>query len=272
MVIWRRYFSSAGRPMVFKKMNKALAQAAPREHVVRRLEQPVGMPQPPTATTRYVEGNSMLDMFSEEKTSRRAAELAAEFSKSGLYDAATFRKTNGKVFLPPASYWRAEHARYFPHLSGITLTGTRGSVEDALAGKVSVVKVFSCETGEGLASSYFRHEGHDYLREDDVAPAQIVEVSLTESWIKDWLVRLMTGRLRSLVPAARHERYFICRRAQLPFTVRESLELGNLYTGYVLVVDPQLKIRWMACGGAEKRDVELLWKCVRGVQREFSAS
>lgn len=244
--------------------------------MVKTLVKPVGLERAPTAAVKYHEGNSFREMFDNAKTSKRTEELELEFSKSGFYDVYTFRKTKGKLFLSPASYWRKDKALYFPHLHGRSLSdSSTQNVEDCMRGKISVVRMFTSEVGDELVKSYFRQGEEDYLRDEaklntagDPVHTQIVEVNLVENFMKSLIVKMSLGKIRKSVPEARHSRYFVCERDQLPFLVREELQMNNLYTGYVVVVDPDLRIRWMGCGGADQREFNLLWKCVRGLQRE----
>ncbi|SCU77801.1 LAMI_0A02388g1_1 [Lachancea mirantina] len=270
--ICQRSFSGSSRHLFLKKLQQHVNNTAPKEHVVKELLKPVGLDVAPRASTRYREGNSFKDMFNDAKTSERARELEVEFSRGGFYDVYTFRKTKGKLFLSPASYWRQDKALYFPHIQGRSLADSKTqNVEDSLRGKVSVVRAFTSEVGETLGRSYFEHDGKNYLQcEDGFRGAQIVEVNLTENFLKSLIVKLSLASLRQYVPGERHDRYFICRRDQLPFETRDKLQMNNLFTSYIFVVDPDLKIRWMACGGADDKDRELFSNCVKGVVKECS--
>lgn len=258
------------RPFV-NKFFKNVVDAAPKEHIVRELARPIGMQTPPTSQTVYSKGNSFREMFDRDKTEKRSQELGVEFSKSGMYELHAFQKHGGKMFISPKSYWRAERALYFPHLKGTSLSGVTTDLEQILKGKTSVVRLFTNKVGDDLSKQYFQNSelGLDYLGKDhEKLDTQIVEVSFLENAIKSIIAKLSTYKLRSLIPPSRHPTYLLCDRDQLPFTVRESLEINNIYTGYVIVVDPNLKIRWMACGPASQDEFKLLWKCVRGVHKE----
>ncbi|KAM3163883.1 Mitochondrial ATPase complex subunit ATP10 [Lachancea thermotolerans] len=275
----KRYFSSCSRQQFLSRFQKHVANTAPKEHVVRELVRPVGLREPPSGSTKYQEGNSFRELFDDAKTNQRARELELQFSKGGLFDVYTFRKTQGKLFLSPQSFWRKDRALYFPHMHGRSLSDSKPqSVEDLMRGKISVVRIFTSAAGDELGKSYFRGDGSDYLKDEsalngpeDSVPTQIVELNLTENFLKAVFAKLAIGKLRSTVPAARHSRYFIGDRDQLPFGLREDLQINNLYTSYVLLVDPALKIRWMGCGGADKKEYNLLWRCVRGLKKEESA-
>ncbi|SCV04770.1 LANO_0G12244g1_1 [Lachancea nothofagi CBS 11611] len=278
--IYKRCFSSCAPVRFLGRFQKHLVNTAPKEHVVKELVRPVGLREAPSPSVRYKEGNSVRDLFDDAKTSQRTRELEMQFSKGGLYDIYTFRKTKGKLFLSPPSFWKQDKAQYFPHLQGRSLDDSKNrDVENTLQGKLSVVRIFTSAAGDSLGKSYFQSEdGSDYLQDEsslngseEKLTTQIVEINLTENYLKALFARLALGQLRSSVPTERHSRYFLADRNQLSFGIREELQINNLYTSYVLVVDPQLKIRWMGCGAADKKEFNLLWRCVRGLKKELSS-
>ncbi|QLQ80820.1 hypothetical protein HG537_0E01750 [Torulaspora globosa] len=272
----RRLISTSSSRLFVNKFFKNVVDAAPKEHIVRELVKPIGMKDPPTSQTVYSKGNSFREMFDRDKTEKRSQELGVEFTKSGMYELHAFQKHGGKMFISPRSYWRADRAFYFPHLKGTSLSGATRDLEEILRGKTSIVRLFTNKVGDDLSKQYFQNGelDLDYLGEDyrklSASDTQIVEVSLLENVVKSIIAKLSTYKLRSLIPPSRHANYLLCDRDQLPFTVRESLEINNIYTGYVIVVDPNLKIRWMACGPASQEEFKLLWKCVRGISKEFT--
>lgn len=269
-----RYFSTTVATSFFKKFYQNVVDVAPKEFVVQDMKRPVGLKSPPTASTVYPRGNSFRDLFDREKTDRRSKELGVEFSKSGMYDIHIFRKTNGKLFHSPPSFWRADKSLYFPHIVGSTLNGDNKSVEEVLKGKVSVVRIFSSEVGDELSKQYTQNQelDLDYIGKDmtllGAKGIQIVDVNFADSGIKYLLMKLFTGRLKTSVPPELYGRYFLADREQLPFTIREALQINNVFTGFTIVVDPHLKIRWMASGGASTEEFKTLWKCAKGVRKE----
>lgn len=271
----RRLISTTSPKLFVNKFFKNVVDAAPKEHVVRELVRPIGMQSPPTSQTKYSKGNSFKEMFDREKTEKRSQELGVEFTKSGMYELHAFQKHGGKMFISPKSYWRSDKALYFPHMKGTSLAGLTEDLEHTLKGKTSIVRLFTNKVGDDLSKQYFQNKNLDldYLGKDfeklSGSNTQVVEVSFLENTIKSLIAKLSTYKLRSLIPQSRHKTYFQCDRDQLPFTLREALEINNIYTGYVIVVDPNLKIRWMACGAASEDEFKVLWKCVRGVRKEF---
>lgn len=272
----RRSFSSSATRSIFDKFYKNVVDAAPKEHVVKDLVRPIGLSSPPASNSSYSKGNSLRDMFDNEKTDKRSRELGLEFSKSGMYELHTFRKTNGKLFISAKSYWRSDTALYFPHITGKNLLGENYSIEDQLKGKVSVMRMFTSKVGDDLIKSYFENEELDlnYLGKDHESltkghKIQIIELNMMENFLKSIVMKLSMGKLRSLVPKENHSTYLTCQRDQLPYTLREQLQINNVYTGYVIIVDPNLKIRWMGCGRASTEEFNTLWKCARNIANEF---
>ncbi|CEP61630.1 Atp10p LALA0_S03e07228g [Lachancea lanzarotensis] len=279
--IYKRLFSGSANVQILGRFQKHLVNTAPKEHVVKELVRPVGLSEAPKPNVKYKEGNGVRDLFDEAKTTQRTMELEMQFSKGGLYDVHTFRKTGGKLFLSPPSFWRRDKALYFPHIHARSLSNSQDQdVESFLKGKLSVVRMFTSAAGDELGKSYFRGEdGLDYLQselllnpDNQGVSTQIVEINLTENKLKALFARLALGKVRSSVPKERHSRYFLADRNQLSFGIREELQINNLYTSYILLVDPQLKIRWMASGGADKKDFNLLWRCVRALKKELNSS
>lgn len=275
----RFFFSSSNRSGVFRRLNNNIINSAPKDIQIEELRKPIGLPQPPFNTKEYKYGNSFLDLFNSEKTEKRAGELEVEFRKSGFHDLYVLKKTNGKIFYSPPSYWKADKSLYFPHLSGQRLAdGEECNIEDSLAGKVSIVRMFTTDVGKNLIDSYFVDKTHglDYLKNDldllkDVEgakSAQIIEINMAENWLKMAIVNFAKNKYASIVPEHRHDKTFICNRTQLPFQIREEIQINNLYSGYVFVIDENLKIRWAASGEASQKDFNLLWRCVNAIRKE----
>ncbi|AMD19926.1 HCL225Wp [Eremothecium sinecaudum] len=272
-----RHFSSCASHQFLRKLNKTLLQvSSPQQHVVKQLVKPVGLPVKPSPTV-YKQGNSALDIFSSDKRSKRVEELGNEVGKSGMYHLHFYRKTKGKLFISPAGIWSANSALYFPHLKGKRVADNNTiNVEDCFQGKLSVVAISSCEEGQKLVDSYLGEYNRDAeaLRKDtasrDGPPVQIVNMTLADGWVKAFVARIAAGRMLAQFAPEVRDRVYVCNRNQLPFSLRELLQINNPYTGYVFVVDKNSKIRWMACGAAGEKGFSELWKVVRTLQRENS--
>ena len=275
----QRTFSHSSKTLTFEKFLRPVIEASKRrEHVVKQLIKPIGLLQPPNSKVAYSKGNSFRDLFDEEKTRRRTEELALEMSKSGMYDVYTFRKTNGKLFISPKSYWREDKSLYFPHIVGRSLKKGESkqiSIEDKMRGKLNVVRMFSNDIGEQLSSQFFNDiYTLESLSNTSNAESntQLIEISWVESGIRSLITKLSFPKLRSNISEQRQRNYFFAYKDQLPFMIRDQLNISNSLTGYVLLVDQTLKIRWMASGGVsniynEERDT--MWKCVKSLQKEM---
>lgn len=267
----RRFFSTTHRELFFQKFFQPVIDASkPKPHVTSQLFKPVGLPIPPTKDIKYSKGNSFKDLFDQEKTKKRTEELTLEMSKSGMYDMFTFRKTNGKLFLAPKSYWRKDKALYFPHMVGTPLakSAKMGSIEDNLRGKISIVRIFGSKTGNDLSAEFTKYI-EDNLK-DKYQNVQLVNINWMENRAKTFIIRMSMWSMRSKISKDLQKNYFVCDREQLPFTVREKLMINNLYTGYTLLVDSDVKIRWMASGGATEEEAKIFVKSIKGIQQEVA--
>lgn len=270
MMLGIRQFSTTSRELFFfqKFFQPVIDASKPKPHVVTQLVKPVGLNRYPTKDTKYSRGNSFKDLFDQQKTKQRTNELTLEMSKSGMYDLFTYRKTNGKLFLSPKSYWRKDKALYFPHMTGqpLSKTAKRGSIEDNLKGKISIVRIFGNETGNQLSNEFI--DGLIKQDPNTLDDTQLVNINWMENSAKTMIVKLSMWSMRSKIPENLQKNYFICDRQQLPFTIREDLMINNIYTGYILLVDSDLKIRWIASGGATDEELQTLSRSLNGVRNE----
>ena len=231
---FKRFYHPTLTRMSFldKFLKPMMATASPKEYQIKQLVKPIGLTQAPRKSTKY---------------------------------------SQGKLFIAPVSYWKEDKALFFPHLIGTAMDGTKQqNIEDMLRGKTSIVRLFSTASGDKLSSSYFQgivddNKKTDYLTEADArlslndSNVQIIEVNLVENAVKSALVKTL-ARWANRVPSWRQPFYFECSRGQWPFSVRDELFCNNVFSGYVFLVDQQLKIRWAACGEATPSEKEALWK------------
>ncbi|KAH3683102.1 hypothetical protein WICPIJ_005927 [Wickerhamomyces pijperi] len=280
-----RQFSSAQASLFFGKLNKQLTATKPKPHVVTTLNKPIGFQEPPKPTDNNGDQRSVTQKFRDfmdrDKNTERQKELEREISKSGMYDVYTYRKTNGKLFLAPPSYWRAEKSLFFPNMQGEDLTnGKTKQTCDVLQGKISIVRIYTSQIGEKSSQSFFKvaEDQESFLSksgyEDFLAKyprSQIIDINVTENAFKASFVQLSKGNLRSLNHPSRHNKYFIVPKKTLSLDLRETLHCDNTYGGFIYVLDHEGKIRWAACGEATKEERDLLWRTVRGLEREYKA-
>lgn len=263
-------FSTTSRSSFMARFMKPIMNAAPKEHVVEQLLRPVGLKSPPKPDIVYTEGNNLVDLFDGVKTEERVKQLEIEFAKSGFYEMSTFKKTNGKLFISPASYWKADKALYFPHICGKPLSEIKGPVknlEDQLKGRLSVVRMFSTQIGDNISQSYLKNKEVGRDLSDSSDKSQVINLHLLENKLKTFLFKLSLGKLKSNTKD--HSRYWLCDRSQIPFLMREKLLINNVYTGFIFVVDPTLKIRYMASGEATPDEFKALWRVVDSLSKEI---
>ena len=191
----------------------------------------------------------------------------AEISKSQFAEIYNFRDTFGKAWIAPKAYFRSDKALYMPNFCGRTLTNSDQTGTTAtLAGKLSIVRIFTAITGERQADSYFyvpsgTPENHDTLHAAAVSVPedgfQVVDINIPENFAKEFIVKLFIGKIKNQFQNPdRANRYFIANRKGVSKELKAAIHLENKYAGYVYVVDKDCKIRWAACGHAldEERD------------------
>lgn len=280
-----RQFSTAQTSQFFGKLNKQLSATKPKAHIVTTLTKPIGFPEAPQPTDNNGDQRSVTqkfrDFLNRDKNKERQKELEREISKSGMYDVYTYRKTNGKLFYSPPSYWRAEKSLYFPNMQGEDLTSSKTKqICNILQGKVSVVRIYTSQIGEKSSQTFFKvsEDQESYLSkkgyEDFLAKyprSQIVDINVTENALKASFVQISKGNLRFLNHPARHDKYFIVPKKTLSLDLRETIHCDNTYGGFIYVLDHEAKIRWVGCGEASKEERDLLWRTVRGLEREYKA-
>lgn len=245
-----------------------------KPHVIER---PLGLdaPQLLNSSSRAV---GSWDFFSAEARERRQLQLDHDIKHSPFYDSKSFNNTNGKIFTPPVSYFKADKAKYFPDFIGQTLTTKNQRFGDLLKGKVSIVRIYSTMSGEKCANTFFSVDGKDYLTKDHDAftathpHSQIIDLNLPQNWLKGFMVKLSQSNLKKLIPQQRHSRYFIVPNQVFPYDVKQKLYFDNTCSGYVFLLDQQGRIRWLTSGYANEKELALMWKCVRGLEREVASA
>lgn len=198
----------------------------------------------------------------------RREELKDQLFKSSFDAIYRFRDTAGKFWIAPGSYFKKDKSLYMPNFWGQTLASGIESTDttSVLAGKISVVRVFSSVVGETQTKSFFQTDPNKMIEKEE--GFQIVDINNPDSVIKEWIVKLFKGKLRKQVlDPARHSHYFICRKG-VSNHVRTSIKAENVYGGYVYLVDEDCKIRWAACGVATKDEKANLARFIKALKAE----
>jgi ATPase complex subunit ATP10 len=175
----------------------------------------------------------------------------------------------GKSFVSPPRLFKGDLSLWFPNLYGMTLLKTDREPRDTtpmLAGKVSVVSLFSGAWAEGQVKSFVAQESNPELvkaLEENKEKAQLVRINVEEDRLKAMFIKLFTGSLRKSVGEENWHRYFVVRKG-LSDELKESIGLLNSKVGYVYLLDRECRIRWAGSGYSEDHERAGL---VKGLQR-----
>lgn len=168
----------------------------------------------------------------------------------------------GKTFISPPTLFKGSKALYFPNLQGITLgNSSSNDTTSVLRGRISIVSLFSSVWGEQQTQTFLSKANNPALTSllNTQTPSimngeiQTVRINVEENALRYYLLRLFTGRLRSLIPAKDWSRYFVVRKG-LTDQLRNELGAVNGKVGYVYLVDEECKIRWAGCGPAMEEE------------------
>lgn len=212
--------------------------------------------------------------FSASAKEQRQRQLDHDIAHSPFYESKSFSNTQGKIFTPPVSYFKKDKAKYFVDFKGYTLLNEKRDLYEVLRGKVTLLRIFSTISGENCSntyvSDYLSEEGYKRLQEKFLN-TQIVDVNLPQSWIKGLFVKMAKSNLRTIVPRARQNLYFILPNTIFTLDVKKTLKCDNMCSGYLYVLDEDGKIRWATSGFANDEENEVLWRTVRGLEKEMAA-
>ncbi|PHH85434.1 hypothetical protein CDD83_423 [Cordyceps sp. RAO-2017] len=203
------------------------------------------------------------DLVDYEKHLQRRRELTAQISRPYFRDWGNLRFHEGKSFIAPSSLFKAERSLFFPNLRGETLVKADKAPRDTtplLAGKISVVAVFSSRWAEQQVESFVSPEANPALhqmlaRYRDLV--QLVRVNHEDNAARAWLVRLFRWSLRRRFPERDWNKYLLVRRG-ITDHIRESVGLLNSKVGYTYIVDHHCRIRWAASGPSHPQEVAVL--------------
>lgn len=235
------------------------------------ISRPIGFDQP------FELGQSTLlnNAFSKSAAEQRQKQLDHDIKHSPFYESKSFANTSGKIFTPPVSYFKKDKAKYFPNFTGYTLINEKKSLYNELKDKVTILRIFSTISAENCSNTYVQDylsaEGYSNLQ-SKYPHTQIVDVNLPQSWVKGLFVKMAKTNLRKLVTPARHNLYFVLPNTMFPVEVKQKLLCDNMCSGYIYVLDSDGKIRWATSGFASEDEEAVLWRCVRGLEKELEGS
>lgn len=213
---------------------------------------------------------SVFNMFSKEGKAQRQRQLDHDIAHSPFYESKSFENTKGKIFMPPISYFKQEKAKYFPNLEATSLLGKHTNLYSEFKDKVSLVRIFATLSGENCTKTYvgqyLNKEQYDEFQKQ-YPNAQLIDLFVPQSWVKGLFVS--SGSLRRSVPKIRQDTFFLLPHGCLDVDSRRTLKCDNTCAGYLYVVDEEGKIRWATSGNATESEKEVLWKTVRGLEKEL---
>lgn len=286
--ISRRYLSSTRPALLFKALGTTLKNTSPKNFECREVLKPVGVAQKPQATdgidTRSF-SQKRKDWLNNDNRLKRKANLEKEFATSGMYDMFIFRKTGGKVFYAPKSYFKKDKALYFPNfIADRSLSGKKKvSTVDVFtgSGKFNIVRVYSSAVGQNFTKKLFdfpegegnyldSNESYSKLLEQ-FPDAQVVNLTFYDNIVKKWLLQIFTAKnikKTSVSTPEYFDNFLLLSTDSLSVPVKESINYLNGITGYVYIVDSDGKIRWLCSGEPTQTEKDTMWKTIRGLQNE----
>lgn len=216
-------------------------------------------------------------LFSSEDKESRQKQLDYDITHSPFYESKAFKNTDGKIFKPPPSYFKRDKAKYFPNFEANTLNGKHVELSKLLAGKVNILRVFSTLSGENCVNSYFEIDHLNYLNEGyeefkkKYPCVQIVDLNMPEGMLKSFFVNLAKSNIKKKIQPERIGSYLIAPSNTFSSSIREALKCDNLCSGYIYLLDDKSRIRWATSGFATDQEFALMWKCVKGLQKELES-
>lgn len=241
----------------------------------------------------------LFEIFSKEQRAKRKAQLKEEMQRGYFDDFRDFRDSKGKVFRAPERLVPASHAPAFPRMQVVQSDGSPATFpppdassssnsdsQEAAGAAAAAAEAPSSssssgdggEAGGGLqpcaaslvclafragaqpmleawASPFSEHfQGRSGVALYELA---IVEGMVLRMWpFKQLLLRSGAGAAAKYALPCRHLHHFGDMQA-----LRQALQLTNLLTGYVFLVDSRGRLRWRGSGNPSAQELQTLLRC-----------
>jgi len=230
--------------------------------IPKPLGRPIGFKQPPQPGENATIPRTKKDysgMTMSQRNLEKRKDLVEKWGTNYFRDFKNIRKyRSGKTFMANPRIFKKDVALYFPNLHGDTLEAKGMDTTNVLAGKVSVVKVYSSQWGLTQVETFTGKSQNAELQKilaQSPGVAQMVDVNIEENTMKAWIIALFQWRLKASKPKEDWGRYFVVRKG-VSERIRETIGLLNGRVGYVYLVDEDCKIRWAGSGDAEGTEME----------------
>ncbi|KAG7700203.1 hypothetical protein KL930_000891 [Ogataea haglerorum] len=276
----------------FGNLGDNISKIVPKPHRFFKVTKPFGFEKPPVhlrdlPRKKWLTKENLnvpkriWDFYFDGITRRtRVDKIQKELAYGGMYDFHVYMKTKGRLFEAPVSFFKRDKSLFFPNFLARTLSERNVELMDVLKqAKVTVLKVYSADSGKEMVADYFKIPNSDdsYLSKTGIdefhksfPQSQIVELLLSEKWSNHFVHTYVTPRkLRAEIPESQHDKFLVALRdAVLSREDREKLLMTNTYAGYVYLIDDSFRIRWVGCGQPDEKEVQGLWKALKGLERE----
>ena len=93
-----------------------------------------------------------------------------------------------------------------------------------------------------------------------------LEICFVEHGFLSFARSIFTANIKEKVPSDNHDLTMLSFGNVPDFSAH--LLLPNKFTGYIVVLDKNNKVRWRGCGTAESQEVELMFECIEKLRQE----
>ncbi|KAH7099785.1 ATPase assembly factor ATP10 [Auriculariales sp. MPI-PUGE-AT-0066] len=221
------------------------------------LPRPPGLEHPPNHPEA---SGSLLKKFRDPIANAEERQHLQKMLNKGHFSElrAMTRKHGGKTFLAPNVLIREEYARYFPNVIGTRLSDRApASTADLCDNRVSLVTIIATNLAEEHVLSFTKPA---LAAHADDPRFRFVQINLQENKMKFYVLSLFLSHLRAQV-AERDQPNYLFSAHNFEYLYGPLL-MANKYVGYVFLLDPAQRIRWVGCGFATIAERENLRQCL----------